>query len=78
MRIFKVSYQVKVISIWHQILVTYLKGNIWQLTGRINSQILGVKGLENLVAFYGGRWTLQEIESQLVGIKTNIFFWLRG
>ena len=29
----------------HQILITNLQGNVQQLGGRINSQILGVRGL---------------------------------
>ena len=34
-----------IILIWHQILTTYLQGNVRQLEGRINNQILGVRGL---------------------------------
>ena len=30
--------------IFHQILKTNLQGAVWQLEGRINNQILGVKG----------------------------------
>ena len=45
MRILK-TYQVEVvILIWHQILKFNLWGNVLQLEGRINNQILGVKGL---------------------------------
>ena len=37
-------FQVEVVNlIWHQILVTNLQGNVQQLDGRINNQILGVK-----------------------------------
>ena len=40
------TYQVEVvILIQYHILVTYLQGNVKQLEGRINNQILGVKGL---------------------------------
>ena len=35
-----------VILIWHQILVTNLQGDVLQLEGRINYQILGLKGSE--------------------------------
>ena len=35
-----------VILIWHQILVTNLQGYVLQPEGRINNQILGVKGLQ--------------------------------
>ena len=42
----KKSHQVQDITlIEHQILITNLQGNIYQLKGRINNQILGVKGL---------------------------------
>ena len=38
------TYQVEVlILIWHQVLITNLQGNLYQLEGRINSQILRVK-----------------------------------
>ena len=37
------TYQV--VIIYHQILITNLQGNMSQLEGRINNQILGVKGL---------------------------------
>ena len=40
-------YQVEVILILNQILITYLQGNVWQQEGRINNQILGVKGLRS-------------------------------
>ena len=41
------TYQVKaVILIWHQVLTTNLQGNVQQLEGRINNQILGVDGLK--------------------------------
>ena len=36
------SYQVEVILIQHQILITNLQGNVLQLEGRITIQILGV------------------------------------
>ena len=40
------TYQVEVmILIQPQILVTNLQGNVWQLVGRINNPILGVKEL---------------------------------
>ena len=40
------TYQVEVvILIEHQILVTYLQGNVQQLEGRTDNQIMGVKGL---------------------------------
>ena len=40
------TYQVYVmILIQPQILVTNLQGNVWQLVGRINNPILGVKEL---------------------------------
>ena len=40
------THQVEVvILIKHQILIINLWGNVWQLEGRINNQILGVKGL---------------------------------
>ena len=39
--------QVEVALIYHQILITYLQGNVLKLEGRINNQILGVKGLIN-------------------------------
>ena len=39
------TYQVKVILIKHQILVTNLEVNLWQLEGRINNQIFRVIGL---------------------------------
>ena len=40
------TYQVQdFILIAHQILVTHLQGNLWQLEERINNQILGVEGL---------------------------------
>ena len=35
-----------VILIWHQILVTNLQGDVLQLKGKINYQILGLKGSE--------------------------------
>ena len=38
-----------IILIERQILVTNLQGNVQQLEGRINNQILGVKGLEGKV-----------------------------
>ena len=41
--------QVEVILIYHQILVTNLQGNVLQLEGRINNQILGVKELMNMI-----------------------------
>ena len=34
-----------IILILHQILITNLKGYVWQLEERINNQILGVEGL---------------------------------
>ena len=34
----------QVVIIYHQILITNLQGNMSQLEGRINNQILGVKG----------------------------------
>ena len=34
-----------IILILHQTLITNLKGNVQQLEGRINNQILGVEGL---------------------------------
>ena len=38
------SSQVEVVVlIQHQILITYLQGNVWQLEGRINIQISGIK-----------------------------------
>ena len=41
------THQVKVVFlIWHNILITYLQGNVLQLEGRINNQIFGVKGLK--------------------------------
>ena len=46
MRILKCR-QVEVTLIYHQILITYLQGNVLKLEGRINNQILGVKGLIN-------------------------------
>ena len=43
------TFQVEVvILIKHQILITNLQGNVWQREGRINDQILGVKGLKYL------------------------------
>ena len=40
------TYQVEAaILIQHQVLITNLQGNVQQLEGRINNQILGVKGL---------------------------------
>ena len=39
------TYQVIVILIKHQILVTNLEVNLWQLEGRINNQIFRVIGL---------------------------------
>ena len=39
--------QVEVSLIYHQIFITYLQGNVLKLEGRINNQILGVKGLIN-------------------------------
>ena len=39
--------QVEVTLIYHQILITNLQGNVLKLEGRINNQILGVKGLIN-------------------------------
>ena len=40
-------YQVEVvILIYYQIFATNLWGNVWQLEGQINNQILGVKGLK--------------------------------
>ena len=46
MRILKlIRSKYVVISIWHQIFVTYLQENVEQLEERINKQILGVKGL---------------------------------
>ena len=39
--------QVEVTLIYHQILLTNLQGNVLKLEGRINNQILGVKGLIN-------------------------------
>ena len=40
------THQVEVvILIKHQILIINLWENVWQLEGRINNQILGVKGL---------------------------------
>ena len=43
------TYQVKAaFLIKHQILITNLQGYILQLEGRINNQILGVKGLKNI------------------------------
>ena len=43
------TFQVEiVILIKHQILITNLQGNVWQREGRINNQILGVKGLKYL------------------------------
>ena len=42
-------YQVEVFILFkHQILATNLLGNVQQLEGRINIQILGVKGLTGL------------------------------
>ena len=50
-------YQVEVvILIKHQILATNLQGNIELLEGRINNQILGVKGL--MVFLYSSDWFL--------------------
>ena len=37
--------QVEVFLIQHQILITYLQGDVLQLEGRINNHILGLKGL---------------------------------
>ena len=39
--------QVQVTLIYHQILITNLQGNVLKLEGRINNEILGVKGLIN-------------------------------
>ena len=39
--------QVQVTLIYHQILTTNLQGNVLKLEGRINNEILGVKGLIN-------------------------------
>ena len=39
------TYQVEVVLIYQQILITDLQENVQQLEGRINNQMLGVKGL---------------------------------
>ena len=49
MRILKLR-QVEVVTlIYHQILITNTQGNELKLEGRINNQILGVKGLVPLL-----------------------------
>ena len=52
-------FQVEVVNlIWHQILVTNLQGKyVQQLDGRINKQILGVKGW--LTQIYFNRQVIQ-------------------
>ena len=40
------TYQLEVVVlIYHRILVACLQGNVWQLEGRVNNQILRAKGL---------------------------------
>ena len=47
------TYQVEaVILIWHQVLLTNLQGKVTLLEGRINNQILGVKGLNHWRIFH--------------------------
>ena len=51
---FTPCYQGEVVTlIKHQILVTNLQGNVWQPEGRINNQILGIKGLIRHTVKYG-------------------------
>ena len=40
------------ILIQHQVLITNLQGSVQQLQGRINNQILGVKGLIEIIFFH--------------------------
>ena len=49
------TYQVKtvfLIYLIHQILVTDFHGNVWQLEGRDNNQILGVKGSNFFIWYF--------------------------
>ena len=39
--------------IYHQIIVTSLQGNVKQLDGRINNQIMGVKGFKAVNIHFG-------------------------
>ena len=55
------SSQVEVVVlIQHQILITYLQGNEWQLEGRINIQISGIKWL-SINKFYHFMWYSEPI-----------------
>ena len=54
------TYQVQdIILMKHQFLITNLQGNVLQLKGRINNQILGVQGLISLTPLLNRfrRWT---------------------
>ena len=42
-------YQVEVILLKHQILAANIQGNVQQLEGSFNNQILGVKGLSPFI-----------------------------
>ena len=39
--------------VYHQIIVTSLQGNVKQLDGRINNQIMGVKGFKAVNIHFG-------------------------